>query len=290
MFARRTFFMAVMLAVLLSQFAPTPTLIHDRASAATTCNWAGFVADMTVSDGSIKLPGETFIKTWRLKNIGSCAWSTAYTLVYFKGGQLSTQDSVPMPTRVSPGETVDISVPMTAPSTPGHYRSYWILMDDNGHEFGIGEFAVSPIWVDINVSTTYGSTYDLAANVCAATWRSGAGVLPCPGTDGDARGFVFKMDNPTLEDGSTDSLPGLVVAPQNKFNGYLQGFYPEVTVQNGDRFQAIVGCAHGASSCLVTFRLDYQIDGGAIYSFWIWNEKNEGKTYRVDKDLSYLTG
>jgi hypothetical protein len=125
--------------------------------------------------------------------------------------------------------------------------------------------------------------------MCAATWKSGAGVLPCPGTDSDARGFALKVDNPRLENGILDSAPGLLVSPQNKYNGYIQGFFPAYTVQPGDHFRASVGCAYG-SACYVTYRLDYQINNGAINILWSWPEKNEGKIYQVDKDLSALAG
>jgi len=134
-----------------------------------------------------------------------------------------------------------------------------------------------------------GAVFDFTKEVCAARWQSGAGQLPCPGTDGDARGFVQKLDSPRLENGLVDSAPGLLVTPQNKYDGYIQGFFPEYTVQPGDHFQASVGCAYG-SACYVTYRLDYQINNGAINILWSWQEKNEGKVYQLDKDLSALAG
>jgi hypothetical protein len=134
-----------------------------------------------------------------------------------------------------------------------------------------------------------GTVLDFAADACAAAWKSGAGALPCPGADGDARGFVLPVNNPRLENGATDSASGLLVFPQNKYNGYIQGTYPEFTVQAGDRFQAIVNCAYG-SSCYVTFRLDYETSTTSPKVFWSWQEKNEGKFYKVDKDLSALAG
>lgn len=134
-----------------------------------------------------------------------------------------------------------------------------------------------------------GAPLDFAGTVCSASWRSGAGALPCPGTEGDTRGFVLPISNPRLENGVTDSGNALILFPQSKYNGYIQGTYPEVTIQAGDRFQGIVNCAYG-SSCYVTFRLDYQIGSGPVTVFWSWKEKNEGLYYRVDKDLSALAG
>src|SRR5512143_426233 len=63
---------------------------HTQALAAnqTSCDWAQFVADVTIPDGTQIQPGATFTKTWRLKNIGYCTWTTAYSMVYDSGTQM----------------------------------------------------------------------------------------------------------------------------------------------------------------------------------------------------------
>lgn len=132
-------------------------------------------------------------------------------------------------------------------------------------------------------------SFDFTSQICNARWQSGVGTLNCPFTDGDIRGFALAVGTPKLENGITDSSPGLVVSPESKYNGYIQGFFPEYTVQPGDHFQASVGCAYG-SNCYVTYRLDYQINNGAINILWSWRERNEGQIYQLDKDLSALAG
>jgi hypothetical protein len=282
---------AILLLLIASQFIPFDALTSQRVYAATYNNWAAFVADVTVADGTTFAPGAAFTKTWRLKNIGNYSWTTAYSLVFVSGDRLGATSSVNLPANVAPGYTVDVSVGMTAPSSSGHYRGYWQLKTSSGVLFGIGAGANKSFWVDINVSSggSSGTGYDFVDNVCSATWRSAAGTLPCPGTDGSANGFVLKVTNPRLENGTTDSAPGLITEPQNVYNGYIQGVYPAFTVQSGDHFQSIVNCAYGATSCYVTFRLDY-ISGGVTHTFWAFNERYEGYYYRVDKDLSALAG
>jgi photosystem II stability/assembly factor-like uncharacterized protein len=133
--------------------------------------------------------------------------------------------------------------------------------------------------------------FDFAANAFYARWTSGAGDrLPFPGTSGDYRGYVQPIDSPVLEDGVRGMAPGLLVVPQNKYDGYVQGIYPEYTVQKNDRFQALVGCEYGATGCYVTFRLDYITSSGATKVFWQWKEKYDNRTYSVDLDLSALVG
>jgi len=73
---------------------------------------------------------------------------------------------------------------------------------------------------------------------------------------------VLTLNPAKLEDGSTNA-PGLLAFPQNRYNGYIQGYYPTFTVESGDRFQSAVSCEFG-SSCYVTFRLDYLTATGSI--------------------------
>ncbi len=265
--------------------APPPPTIPPAG-----CDKASFVADVTIPDGTLFSPGAVFTKTWRLKNSGSCAWSTSYKLMYYSGEQMGAPTAVNLPWIVFSGQTVDISVNMVAPSSAGAYRGFWILTNASGALFGIGTNAANPIWVEINVTgaSPINTGYDFTANACSAQWKSGAGNLPCPGTDGGSNGFVLKLDAPQLEDGSTGA-PSLVTFPQNRYNGYIQGYYPTFTVQPGDRFQTTIGCAYG-SSCYVTYRLDYMNPNGWIGTFWQWREQNEGHVHSANVDLSPLAG
>lgn len=131
--------------------------------------------------------------------------------------------------------------------------------------------------------------YDFINNICNASWFSGAGELPCPGTDGDADGFVLNLSNPKLEREVAVSSPAILTVPQNTTNGYIQGVFPPYTVHDGDRFVVTTSCELGAGSCYIAYRLDYQIDS-VIKTFWTFREKYEGITYYADLDLSSLDG
>ena len=276
----------LLLALVLTAF---PSMGASTAHA-WTCDWAQFIADVTVPDGTTFAQGATFQKTWRLKNIGTCTWTTSYALVFDSGNQLGAPSAVNFPTNVAPGQTVDLTVDMTAPSTDGHYLSYWKLRNASAVIFGIGYAANRPFWADIYVGSGAGAGYDFTANAASATWSSGAGTLTFPGTDGDAKGFGLKLDNPQFESGVTAATPGLLMSPQNIYNGYIQARYPAFRVQRGDRFQATVGCQYGATNCYVAYRLDYQIGNGPIRTFWTFREKYEGLTYFVNLNLNSLAG
>jgi hypothetical protein len=291
------------------------------------CDKAEFIADINVPPGTVMFPGAQFTNTWRLKNVGSCTWTTSYRVQFLAGEQMNAPSSVRLPVNVAPGQTFDISLYMTAPSTMGSHRGYWILHNDTGEEFGIGLQGNQPWFVDIVVSNATpsvtpsvtsggptdsptptltsaptatlmpGTYFDFVAQAYTATWSSGAGQLSYPGTDGNPNGFAFKVDNPKLETGAVDTRPGLLMAPQtvqNVQNSYIQGSYPPIHVQSGDRFQSLVGCEGGATNCYVGFRLDYQVDGEYPYYprvFWgPFLERYDGQTFLVNIDLSPLAG
>lgn len=276
---------------------PVPTTVVSPTNtpvptASAGCDRAQFISDVSVPDGTTFSPNAPFNKVWRLKNIGTCTWTTAYSLSFVSGDRMGGTD-VLIPQTVVPGQTVDVGVNLTAPSLAGSYRGYWELKNASGSLFGLGSNADKPFYVDIQVSgsSSGGSTaYNFVSNVCSAQWYSGAGILPCPGTDGDSRGFVLSVTNPQLENGTTDSRPGLLTFPQNAYNGYIQGFFPAYTVQAGDHFQSTINCEYGATECFVIFRLDYQVGGGQVQTLWAFAERYDGLYYPVDIDLSALAG
>jgi hypothetical protein len=96
---------------------------------------AVFVADVTVEDGTIIQPGEQFVKTWRVRNSGTIAWNEQYALQFFGDDRMEGPNSVPLGRIVAPGETVEISVRLTAPQAPGRYRSTWKLCNAAGTVF-----------------------------------------------------------------------------------------------------------------------------------------------------------
>lgn len=133
--------------------APTVVTTPSFTPTATKVGWnmAEFVADVTVDDGTSMTPGQAFVKTWRLKNVGSAIWTTAYTLVYWYGEQMGGPASTALPQEVPVGETIDLSINLVAPVKPGHYVGYWYLKAADGQLFGVGAAYNEAIWVDIYV-------------------------------------------------------------------------------------------------------------------------------------------
>jgi len=129
---------------------PSPTASPTQASVSQSiCDWVAFVKDVSIPDGTVLSPGSSFIKTWRLKNKGTCSWTSAYSLIFASGHQMSGPVSVSLPGNVNPGETIDVSVTLTAPGTEGQYIGYWMLRNASGVNFGYGDQANKAFFVDI---------------------------------------------------------------------------------------------------------------------------------------------
>ena len=134
---------------------PSVTPIPDTATPTETpipCNLAKFLDDVTIPDGTEFGPGESFTKTWRLSNIGSCAWTSGYDIVFFGGDAMSAPSAVQITTgTVNPGQSVQVSVNLTSPVTAGTFRGNWKLRDPSDVIFGIENSSSGSFWVEIVV-------------------------------------------------------------------------------------------------------------------------------------------
>lgn len=116
---------------------PTPTPIPTATITPTpTCTYnMRFVADMSIPDDTITQPGTGFLKTWRIRNSGNCAWPAGTSWVFVSGSQMGGATSIPVAT-TEPREVADVSVYLIAPTTPGTYTGYWMLRLPNGTAVG----------------------------------------------------------------------------------------------------------------------------------------------------------
>lgn len=128
---------SVMVEVLPPLPTPTPAPTPEATVAVNPeCKpSARFVEDVTVPDDSLYNAGTRFVKTWRMRNDGECAWEPGTEWVFISESLLGATSPVPVEL-AEPGRMVDISVEMVAPDTPGTYRSYWRLRRPNGEFFG----------------------------------------------------------------------------------------------------------------------------------------------------------
>jgi len=159
-------------AISLPTTTPSPTASPTQTSVSkSNCDWVAFVKDVSIPDGFVLSPGSSFVKTWRLKNKGTCAWTSAYSLIFASGHQMSGPVSVPIPGNVNPGGTIDVSVNLTAPATEGHFIGYWMLQNASGVNFGYGDQANKAFYVDI-ISASQANTSE-----SLLVWKDYSGSL-----------------------------------------------------------------------------------------------------------------
>lgn len=267
-----------------------PATLPPPPSATAVCDQAQYIKDITIPDGSQLAPGATFTKTWRLRNAGVCTWS-GYTLVFDSGDLMSGSSPIPIGT-VSPGQDVDISVNLTAPSTSGSYRGYWRLRNGSGILIPVlGGTQGKSFFVDIKVVIA-SSGFDLHTRATDANWVSSAATLTFGGPDTDANGFVMYRNNQKLEDGSSPAKV-LEMHPQWVNDGKITGTYPAYTVVSGEHFKAKIGfLAQSDGTCgtgNVKFQLNYK-ESGILTSLGEWPETCDGPLRAVDVDLNSLAG
>lgn len=131
-------------------FSPTPA--PSATPTPIPCNRAEFVADVNYPDNTEVLPNTTFTKTWRLKNTGSCTWTSGYVLLFESGDAMGVPPTTQVtPGTVPPGALVDVSANFKAPAVPGTYRANFRLRSPENVVFGIGAAGTSQFWVQIKV-------------------------------------------------------------------------------------------------------------------------------------------
>lgn len=114
---------------------PIAQVTNAQGTPVALCDSLEFVADVTIPDDTNMAPGQDFLKTWRVKNTGSCPWGEGYELVY--ADYANDMDGQPQPLTevVQPGQEVEISVQFTAPSEIGNYLSAWQMENPAGVTF-----------------------------------------------------------------------------------------------------------------------------------------------------------
>ena len=107
---------------------------------------SAFVRDVNYPDGELVLPGQHFVKTWELQNVGSQVWENRRLVcqdedivVFSQTGErlhlganlIPDQPDLPIP-RTLPGDKVQVSMGFTAPQSPATVLSYWKSFDAEG--------------------------------------------------------------------------------------------------------------------------------------------------------------
>ena len=92
------------------QFLPAPVATPTDEAPTPTSGTSGcidrvaFVQDVTIPDNTLLQGGQEFEKIWRLRNSGTCAWNSSYSIVFASGDSMSGLAAVALPVQVTPAE------------------------------------------------------------------------------------------------------------------------------------------------------------------------------------------
>ena len=292
----------------LSTNTPAPVWTNTPAPTATKtpipCDHITWGKDVTIPDGTELVPGEVFTKTWRLKNTGSCTWTSGYALIFDSGDRMGAPDSLKLTSdTVAPGQEYDISVVLTAPDDPGDYRGNFKLRNPFDVIFGLGNTS-DPFYVDINIPERTGVMYDFLAGADEAEGGAGAGDVDFAppgdtdinyaGAEDDPNGFVNALRDQKLEDGDVSGVI-LKTYPKQENNGYIVGRFPVYKVGAGDYIKGRLGLFAGDSGCAggdVIFEIHYTLgdDQGSLTKLGDWNETCDGDLTKINFDLNAVKG
>lgn len=113
------------------------TLPGTAASNATPggCLNSVLISDVTIPNGTEVKAGDSFTKTWLVKNTGTCTWTRDFKITHI-GGDLFGSDTTKIRQIVGPGASAEISLNMVAPGSTGTVSTAWQMASDSGALFG----------------------------------------------------------------------------------------------------------------------------------------------------------
>ncbi len=211
--------------------APASPTAAPTGGAACTDS-ASFVADVTIPDYSHFDPRETFTKTWRVKNTGTCTWTTEYKAAYSSGNNLGAPLSIPL-AETAPGATLDISADMAAPGSDGKYQTFYELTNAAGTAMPID--AGNTIWALITVGNYAAS----APATATPTSTTPTGPTSTPGGTGPSTASCVTGSNSDLLSQlvvlinaarTSNGLPALTV--DNRLSAAAQGHSEDMACNN----------------------------------------------------------
>jgi hypothetical protein len=101
-------------------------------------------------------PGSAFMKTWTLKNVGTCQWGKGYALVFVEGNPMGGPAEIPFTASVPAGAVYTFAVNLVAPQSEGEYKGYWMIQTPQGIRFGVEPDGKTAFGVSIAVAKAPG--------------------------------------------------------------------------------------------------------------------------------------
>jgi hypothetical protein len=162
--------------------------------------------NVNVPNNTVFKGGEAFTKTWKLTNGGSAAWTTDFKVVFVSGESMNTSP-VALDRMVLPGQTIQVSVNLTAPAQAGSHQANFMLLTDRGEKFGLGSNCDGPFWVLIQTKdlfavssavvkaspASYTGTCPTTIKLSAAITANGVGTVTYTFVTSDGKSDTYQL-------------------------------------------------------------------------------------------------
>jgi hypothetical protein len=114
------------------------SVTNEEGTPVELCDSLGYdltTVDVNVPDNTVMNPGQDFIKTWKVKNTGSCPWGAGYVLDYGGYEDEMSGQFIALTEVIQPGQEAEVSVQFKAPDEAGIYVSAWTMENPQGVPF-----------------------------------------------------------------------------------------------------------------------------------------------------------
>ncbi len=262
--------------------------------------------------------GDQLVKTWQIRNAGTCTWTPLYNLVLVDGEAMGASAYMIFDQNVPPGAMANISIAITIPNRIGSLQTFWQIEAENGERFGVGVDGTSPLWVKVNIEPSPSAftpepattpptglptaviapspesgefVLDLYSQYCDAAWFADELPIPCQGVEsGQQTAAIFQQAQAFSETNQMAGQVLIVQLPLSDTETRISAIFPEVLIQNGDRLILGTGCAQDAFKCSVLFSIFYMDSTGQQNPIWTIGEFHDGQLSDHTIDLSHLSG
>lgn len=194
--------------------------------------------------GTNYLPGDSFTKSWTIRNDGDFEWTKDFTIDFSSGERMGGAYSTKLGRAVAPGETIILTVTLTAPDNAGDYTGRWQVSTDKGVQIGLMSVKITVLavlapqpqagpgfleivdasfpWAYDDVSLTCPDTVNVTANITT----NGAGTLSCTWSNSSQADGDQITQSVTFAGAETQTL-SYVVGPIGSSDVYQVDFYCE---------------------------------------------------------------
>lgn len=136
----------------------SPTIITEDPSAGfdpADCNRGQIILETSTADTSRARPGSLITKSWKIKNSGTCIWTSEYHAVFRGDSRMNAPAALPIgEAPVLPQSELELSVTLKAPEKPGIYPGGYRLLAADDQPVYLENGQDNFLWINLTVLET----------------------------------------------------------------------------------------------------------------------------------------